>query len=162
MRREALVRARWRLPNVNPRATRKESSPRSNLRVLSNGCEPRDRTRGDGDRPRGTHEASGAAVVEAGARMKRKSRPGGPGLVWLFNLAGVGNFEPRERWNRRADRSSTTGRKGRRRIAQPRKARKRLPVRPVGDGTEPRTVRVEGYAGASCFVPQKSPVSEPA
>src|SRR5262245_36715738 len=71
---------------------------------------------------------SGAAAVEAGvARMMRESCPGG---LWpdegSLNLAGVGSFQPTRRGGIGGpDRSSTTGRKIRRRIAQPRKARKR-------------------------------------
>lgn len=36
-------------------------------------------------------------------------------------------------------------------------ARKGLPVRPAEDGAEPRTLRDDGYRGASGFCPGKSP-----
>lgn len=37
-------------------------------------------------------------------------------------------------------------------------ARKGLPVRPVEDGAEPRTLNDDGYRGASGFYPGKSPL----
>ena len=52
--------------------------------------------------------------------------------------------------------SPAIGRNDRRRKAQPRKARKGLPVSFIGDGAEPRNAIADGYGGASGFYPRKA------
>src|SRR6516162_9801290 len=62
-----------------------------------------------------------AAVTQSGW----KSCPRGPGPRGSFNLAGVGSSRPGDRRDRVADHTRRSGDKTRRRIAQPRKARKK-------------------------------------
>lgn len=98
--------------------------------------------RGHALREQGRADRSGCAAAGPQIPSEGLGALGGP-----FNSAGVGSFQPGDGRNRCLTSTGDLRTMRRPRRAQPREARKGLPVTPVGGGAEPRTTRARRVGG---------------